>query len=214
MNFKESLTQLYAAVVVAAILVVAAAGQATGTHASGAKGAPVSRAGTAPASADPINQVDFANFSYPSGCSDGGKDSRFPAVITVVKGGWQGPQSDEGTVSYSVDPPVYGQLLGGSAVQAVISADCFLGNGDLQEVFIYGMSGGQPKLIQRLDAKDWAPDGEWFDMTKATIRNDRLLVTYNAGGSHAQPAWSVTRTMTWNGRKFVAGAATRKPYKP
>lgn len=161
----------------------------------------------------PIRQVDFANFAYPSGCSDSGKDPRFPAVITVSKGAWESGNKDD-NVSYSVNPPIYGKLIGNGKEQAVIFADCFLGNGDWEEVFVYEMSGKQAAMIQRISYLDCAPDHDFFDLKAVAIRGGRLLASYTAGGNHAQPRWVVTRTFLWNGRKFVPGQADRKPYKP
>jgi hypothetical protein len=165
-------------------------------------------AGKSPAS---IREVDFRNFRYPTSCSE---DPRFPPVIPVKDGGWEKGKLGEDQISYSVRPPVFGHLLGTTDEQAVIDADCSLGNGDTEEIFIYGMANGQVKLIQRLTDTDWAPNRDAFDETGVTIRNNHLEVTYTSGGSHAQPKWTVSRTMTWNGHKFVPGPVTRKPYKP
>jgi len=159
----------------------------------------------------PIRQVDFRNFSYPTSCSEG--DTRFPAAIPVKNGGW-GPANKSDNNSYWVNAPFYGRLLGGNEEQAVILGDCSLGNGDEDEIFVYGMRAGKPQLIQLIKYPDWAPDRDSYDVTSIAIKNDKLLVTYTAGGNHAQPAWSVTRVMIWNGGKFVSGPATRKPYKP
>jgi hypothetical protein len=161
----------------------------------------------------PIRQVDFANFAYPSGCSDNGKDPRFPAVIAVNKGAWESGNKED-NVSYSVNPPIYGKLIGNDKEQAVVFADCFLGNGDWEEVFVYGMSGKQAAMIQRISYLDCAPDRDFFDLKAVAIRGGRLLVSYTAGGNHAQPQWVVARTFLWNGRKFIPGPATREPYKP
>lgn len=174
----------------------------------------VPQTGSPSAAGDAIRQVDFLSFSYPSGCSERDRGLGFPPVITVVKGKWGQEQTRENHISYSVSMPIYGHLLGRSAEQAVIAADCFLGNGDDEEVFVYGISGGAPKLIQRLSFLDWAPDRDVFDMTGVAIRSNCLVVTYTAGGSHAQPAWSVSRTVLWTGSRFVPGSATRKPYRP
>jgi hypothetical protein len=122
-------------------------------------------------------------------------------------------KSEDNNNSYSVNAPLYGKLLSGSEEQAVILADCFLGNGDTEEIFVYGMQGGKVELIQLIQYPDWAPDRDSYDVLSVAIKNEKLLVTYTAGGDHAQPAWLVTRVMTWNGKKFVAGSATRRPYK-
>ena len=202
---------------VGAVLVMAVAGfildsvrRTNGSH-------PVLSAATAtdPSSGGTsIRQIDFLNFSYESGCSERDQGLGFPPVIAVVKGSWEQGKTGQNYISYSVDPPVYGHLLGGHAEQAVISADCFLGNGDDEEILVFGMSGGEPKLIQRLGWLDWAPDRDVYDISGVAIRNNHLVVTYTAGGNHAQPTWSVTRSFIWDGGKFMAGPATRKAYSP
>jgi hypothetical protein len=109
--------------------------------------------------------------------------------------------------------PIYGKLLGNDEQQAVIFADCFLGNGDSEEVFVYGIANGKPALIQRIELSDCAPDRNYYDMQSAIIKNGHLLISYSSGGSHAQPEWIVTRMFSWDGHSLVRGQATWKSYR-
>ena len=160
-----------------------------------------------------IRQVDFRNFRYPSGCSKADPGLGFPPIIPVVNGKWEKGAVGENYVSYGAAPPIYGKLLGGNEEQAVVSADCFLGNGDDEEIFVYGMTGAKPTLVQRLTISDWAPEGDSWRTTDIAVRNNRIVISYFSGGSHAQPAWTITTNLRWNGSKFVRAETVRKPFK-
>lgn len=158
-----------------------------------------------PAVVTGIRKIDFRDFRYPSGCSK--DDHDYPAIIPVAAGKWE-----KGNNDYEISPPKYAKLLGTNDEQAVIVAGCFLGNWSDTEVFVYGMRYGKPVLIQRLADSDWAPEGCWIETVKAEVKNNRLVVSFLSGGSHAQPAWSVTTTMKWSGSKFVRTDVARKPF--
>lgn len=166
---------------------------------------------SAPTTVTSIRAIDFRNFRFPSSCSK--DDPQYPAIIPVKDGKWE-KGSDTASADYEVSPPEYARLLGARNEQAMIVASCFLGNWSDTEVFVYGISHGRPVLIQRLTDSDWAPEGCWTETVNTKLKNDRLVVSFLSGGIHARPAWSVTTTMKWNGKRFVRADVARKPFNP
>lgn len=169
-----------------------------------------------PAGQADIRSVDFRNFTYPSHCSTSDASLGFPPLIPVVKGEWNKTTSSGGKIAYNVGPPSYGDLLGNGREQAVIDGDCFLGNGDDEEVFVYGMKGGRPSLIQYLSPRDWDDPamGIAFDVRKVRIEGKQIAISYDAGGYAARPAWTVTSFLQWNGSSFMRTRSTRQRFVP
>lgn len=161
-----------------------------------------------------IRDVNFRDFTYPSGCAKSDPGLGFPAAIPVVNGAWKKGALGQDLISYSVGAPLYGQLLGSAYEQAVVSADCFLGNGDDEEVFVYGMTDAEPMLIQRLTPSDWTvPAWGIAWVTKSIqVEDEEIKVTYLAGGFRARPAWIAEVALRWNGTRFVRASTDRRPF--
>lgn len=160
--------------------------------------------------AQDVRTVDFQNFDYPADC---GADD-FPKVIHVSNGGWQKTLQNGSIIGFSLAKPVFGFLTGGAQEDAVVLGDCELGEGEVSQIFVYRVIGGKLQLI-KVPESAWEEHPNEFDwgVSKADIKNKQLLVTYIAGGSHAQPAWDATSTLQWNGSKFTRVKTVRVPHK-
>ena len=160
--------------------------------------------------AQDVRTVDFQNFDYPADC---GADD-FPKVIHVSNGGWQKTLQNGSIIGFSLAKPVFGFLTGGPQEDAVVLGDCELGEGEVSQIFVYRVIGGKLQLI-KVPESAWEEHPNEFDwgVSKADIKNKQLLVTYIAGGSHAQPAWDATSTLQWNGSKFIRVKTVRVPHK-
>jgi hypothetical protein len=82
-----------------------------------------------------------------------------------------------------------------------------MSNVDYEEVFIFEMSAGIPKMLAKLMPSDWGK-GEQCSGANCPIRdlhvsNQQLFLRFGVGGSHAQPAWFDTTGFQWSGTNFV-----------
>jgi murein DD-endopeptidase MepM/ murein hydrolase activator NlpD len=166
-----------------------------------------------------IHGVAFLNFDYPSDCWKDYPNSGFDRIIHVANGEWKkGAGVEEiyfGIVSNEV---VYGDLNGDGQDEAVVHTACGFtaGNAWYDEVFVFAVSGGAPKLLTKLTPSDWSQDawGIMWRVTDVQVNNGQLVITYLVGGSHAQPAWIATARFQWNGGGFVRTGLDRKASEP
>jgi hypothetical protein len=159
-----------------------------------------------------IHTIDFRNFDYPANCWKDVDD--YPKVIHVSNGGWEKTLKNGSIIGFSLAKPVFGYVTGGPQEDAVVSGDCELGEGMASEVFVYKVVGGKLQLT-KVPTSAWEEhpkELDWY-VSGVRINNKQLLVTYVAGGSHAQPAWDVTSTLQWNGSKFIRIKTVRVPHK-
>ena len=91
--------------------------------------------------------------------------------------------------------------------------DCEPGEGVISKIFVYKVVDGKVKL-NKLPASVWEEhlNDDW-GVSGVRIINKQLLVTYAAGGSHAQQAWDMTSTLEWNGSRFIRVKTVRVPHK-
>jgi hypothetical protein len=162
-----------------------------------------------------IHQVDFRNFSYQSDCSKQMGDGSNP-VIRVSNGKWQKGNPVEGNmISFSIARMMYGKLNGNGGEQVVVMTSCQgMSNFDYEEVFIFEMSSGIPKILAKLSPSDWG-HGEQCSGANCQIRelhvsNQQLSLSFGVGGSSAQPAWLDTASFQWSANKFIRKGVTRK----
>ena len=156
-----------------------------------------------------IHAIDFRNFDYPADC---GSDD-YPKVIHVSNGGWDKILEGGSIIGFSLAKPVFGYITGGPGEDAVVVGDCEPGQGVFSKIFVYKVVDGKVKL-NKLSASVWEEhlNDDW-GVSGVRINNKQLLVTYAAGGSHAQQAWDVTSTLQWNGSKFIRIKTVRVPHK-
>lgn len=160
-----------------------------------------------------IRAADFSNFDYSSNCSSEYKGSGFKGVMRTTNGQWN-PQAGTSGIVFSVGKPIYGDLIGDGHEEAIIPASCGYqtGNGWYEEVFIYGMRQSAVSLLSRLSTVDWGTDS--WRLTNDGVRLDGrdLLISYYAGGSHAQPAWVATARFRWNGSRLARIGVGKQPF--
>jgi hypothetical protein len=166
-----------------------------------------------------IRRVDFLNFDYPSDCWE--HFDGFGKVIHVSNGQWTkediggfavGKRASEWMVSY-------GDLKGDGQDEAVVVTSCQgLANFDYEEIFVFEMSAGSPRLLARLSPLDWGKgeegNGGMFQISEVHVNSHQLRVSFYAGGSHASPAWIDTATFQWVGNRLVRTRLDRRPFKP
>lgn len=157
-----------------------------------------------------IHAIDFGNFDYPADC--GVED--FPKVIHVTEGGWEKTLEGGSIIGFSLTKPVFGHITGGPEEDAVVLGDCELGEGAVSRIFVYKVVAGKLQLTKIPESawEEHSNELDWY-VSKVDIKNNQLLVTYIAGGSHAQPAWDATSTLHWSGSKFVRVKTVRVPHK-
>jgi len=177
-----------------------------------------------------IRAADFRNFSYTSDCSNEMGDGS-DKVIRVSNGEWvKGRVEDGDMIGFSVAKIVYGDLKGDGSEEAVVATSCSgMANFDYEELFIFEMSAGSPKLLVRLTPSDWGrkSPNQRFVLKAATgdncsgpncpilelsVANRQLAVGVGVGGSHACPEWIVTQKLQWNGHQFVRAGSDRKAH--
>jgi hypothetical protein len=164
-----------------------------------------------------IRRVDFRNFNYVSDCWKTYSNAGFNQIIHVSNGEWKhGSGSDE--IYFAPDKAIYGDINGDGRDEAVVRTSCgsesYTGHHD--EVFVFGVAAGSPKLLVRLSSSDLSgPSSDFvWGVSNVKIINQQLLVNYLAGGPRAQPAWDATAKFKWNGVRFVRTGINRKPFMP
>jgi hypothetical protein len=178
---------------------------------------PASRAATGPAAGSEIRRVDFGNFTYGSDCGKSYSNSGFPQEIHILAGAWkQGSGYD--AVYFTADKAIYGDLAGDGKDEAVVRTSCGfeMNTQHHDEVFVFSMAVGRPVLVVRFSSADLnapSPDFVWA-ITKVQVRDQKLAISYLAGGPRAQPAWDTTARFKWNGHRLVRLDVARKPFRP
>jgi hypothetical protein len=84
------------------------------------------------------------------------------------------------------------------------------------EIFVFGIVSGRPKLLAKLSSSDWN-EPTWGITRRVAndgieIKNGEIIVSYYAGGSHAEPAWIATAMFRWDGTRFKRIALDRKKF--
>ncbi|MBK9152803.1 MAG: hypothetical protein IPM25_00970 [Chloracidobacterium sp.] len=105
-----------------------------------------------------IRKVDFANFTYPAFCASEESEN-----ITVKNREYSYERQEDGYVDrmyMRVYEPVFGDLTGDGRDEAAIVSICNTGGtGQFSEGYVFGMSGGKPKLLARFEGGDRAYGG-------------------------------------------------------
>lgn len=163
-----------------------------------------------------IRNVDFRNFSYSSDCSREFGDGS-DKIIQLTNGKWQ-KGANEDAIYMNLERVMYGDLVGDGTEQAVVETSCSgTSNFGMQEIFVFEMTAGSPKLLARLTGTDWGKGQDCSGPTCTPLEihvNTRLLsVGFGVGGSHACPDTLVTAKFVWNGKQFVRIGLDRTPYK-
>ena len=160
-----------------------------------------------------IRSVDFQNFSYESNCSEK-VDAGFGKIIPATNGSWKkGSLETEDSLGFSVVKVFYGDVKGDGQVEAVVHTACLPpANWDYEELSVFEMSGGAPRLLARLTPGEGLADhGPRYDVVKAD--GGELSVSYQVTGEHgsgACPEWTVTERFRWNGSRFVSKGQSRR----
>lgn len=139
-----------------------------------------------------IRAIDFRNLDYPADC---------------------GILEDGSIIAFSLAKPVFGYVTGGPEEDAVVVEDCQPGEGIISKIFVYKIVDAKLQLT-KIPSSVWEEhlNDDW-GVSGVRINNKQLLVTYAAGGSHAQQAWDLTSTLQWNGSKFIRIKTVRVPHK-
>jgi hypothetical protein len=92
-----------------------------------------------------------------------------------------------------------------------------MANFDYEELFVFEMSAGSPKLLARLSPSEWGKgeqcSGANCPMLGLRIDNRQLAVGFGTGGSRACPDQETTVKFQWNGGQFLRAALDRVPYR-
>jgi hypothetical protein len=152
-----------------------------------------------------IRSIDFQNFSYESKCLD----ENAPAnLIHVSKG-----QANNQDGQFWMDKPAYGDFKGDGHELAAVALGCHPAdmspNVNFSEVFIFQMSGSEPKLLATLPPSFWKERR----VTGLKVSNQQLAVDFlemGDRGSNACPEWIVTSKLHWDGNRFVTASESRR----
>jgi hypothetical protein len=124
-----------------------------------------------------IRAVDFRNFEYEPYCV-----GEMAERITVTDGEFYEEKEEDGFVDrffFRIFEIVYGDLTGDKRDEAIILSVCNTGGtGDFSEGFVYGISGGKPKLLVRIPGGDRAYGG----LRTARVEGGVLVVESNDVG--------------------------------
>ena len=89
-------------------------------------------------------------------------------------------------------------------------------NFEIGDILVFFMEAGSPHLLAELSPMDWGKgeqdNGGDFQVSDLRVRNQRLAISFYAGGSHAEPAWVVTARFHWSGSRFERVGIDRKPF--
>jgi hypothetical protein len=138
-----------------------------------------------------IEDVDFANFTYPSFAG-------LPSV-PARDGDYCSPPDRD--VCVTVGAPAYGDLTGDGVSEAVISLGAVFrtGNGSHTAGFVYTLVDGQPRLIGRFAGGDRGSGG----ILDVAIRKQRLIVLRMQASCASCTDATEEDTFRWNGRRLV-----------
>jgi hypothetical protein len=161
-----------------------------------------------------IRSFDFRNADYPSGCSALIREPRFGDVIRVKNGEWKDGIGNE-EIYFSVGKIFYSDLDGDSRDEAIVETSCAPSGANYweTEIYIFKISDGQLKLMQRLSRGDWVGSEMAYRVSAVKVIAHEIRVSYFAGGSHAQPAWVITAKFRCNNGRFVRISTDRKVFK-
>jgi hypothetical protein len=180
--------------------------------------AEVTPSSTANAPISDIRKVDFRNFEYASDCWSK-MDPSFDKVMRVSNDQWTKPTSDMPGADYlfSVKSVRFGDVGPGGEQAAVVHTACGgTVNFEYNEVFVFGIAAGHPKLLTRLGPSDWGAgeedNGGEFQVESVRTGQKHIEISFYAAGFHAQPKWIDTATFAWQGERLVRTGLTRTPY--
>jgi len=138
-----------------------------------------------------IQDVDFTNFTFPS----------FAGLksIPVQNGDFCSPPNED--VCVTLRGPRYGDLTGDGLPEAVLSLHAVFrsGNGSHSMGFVYGLIGGQPRLLGRFAGGDRGNGG----IIEYRIRRQRLEVLRMQASCAACSDATEEDVFKWNGRRLV-----------
>jgi hypothetical protein len=162
-----------------------------------------------------IRNIDFRNFGYSSDCSKEFGDGS-DKIIHLTNGKWQ-KGANEDAIYMNLERVMYGDLTGTRAEQAVETSCWGATNFGMQELFVFEMAAGSPKLFARLTGADWGKGEDcsapYCSPSELRVGTRLLSVGFGVGGSHACPDTLVTTQFRWNGKQFTRTGLDRKPYK-
>ncbi len=123
----------------------------------------------------------------------------------------------EGEYDLLVRKVVFGDLFGTSDEVAVVHTSCAASsNFGYNNIYIFKQAPAGTALVAHLAPSDWGAgeedNGGLFRIADVQVRGQFLEVTFDAGGSHAEPAWLDTAKFKWNGHEFIRVELVRKSY--
>ncbi len=110
----------------------------------------------------------------------------------------------------------FADLKGDGHDQAVVHTACgfSVATESEDELFVFETLDSKPKLLARLSGHDWG--GRTIEpiwrVKGVEVKDHCIIVSFIAGGSHAEPAWNVATSLQWNGSRFARIALTRKKF--
>jgi hypothetical protein len=168
---------------------------------------------TAPGAEPSVRSVDWLNRTYGSvTVVDGEHEYALDEDGNQVAPDYQ-PKDPDGWVergSFRVAPPVYGDVTGDGAEEAIIiSTENSGGTGQFDGIEVYAMRGGQPVVIGGIPGGDRGDGG----ISDIAIEGNIVVVQRMAsqeGDGACCPSKLQTERWTWNGSTFIEDEAARK----
>jgi hypothetical protein len=147
-----------------------------------------------------LEHVDWSNFTYTFTCY-----SDHPITVKVKNG-----SAELNHVHYSVQKPVFGDLMGNGQKEAVIRFQCSAADVAPAQVFVYAGTAQHPHLLATLPTED----RPWFSVQQVRIPNRTLKLSgygYKLQDPLCCPSLWTTRIYRWNGSRFVVIATYSSP---
>ncbi|HUB00356.1 MAG TPA: hypothetical protein VMA34_18625 [Terracidiphilus sp.] len=152
------------------------------------------------------------NASYPSACFQVFSDVGFGKMMSLHNGDWDNGQSDPvkhayfGVINKKI---IFTSLTRDGRREAVVPTACgiYASTEAYTEVFVIDTSSPALTVLARLSPEDWGDNSSGityiWNTSDIRVKNGLLLVSFQLGGSHAQPDWDATSGFRWNGSRFV-----------
>lgn len=174
-----------------------------------------------------IRQVDFLNFTYPTGpndCSNPPPDGRRTVDIT---GGRFMKQFGDGELQYEIDKRhvAFGNITGSPTDEAVIALRCsFMPNFWANTIYIYTLKNGLPVRLATITGdtieKDYTKyysgndNGPVWDVSSMKAGGGRIILEGLVDSPHVCPVNIAQFVYAWNGSNFTLAGKPVKRRNP
>jgi hypothetical protein len=157
-------------------------------------------------------RTQLLNASYPSACDKVFSDVGFESPIPLQNGEWDNGQPDPvqhayfGIIGKKI---IFANLTRDGHREAVVPTACgiYASTEAYTEVFVIDISSPALTVLARLSPEDWGDNSRGityiWNTSDVRVANGLLLVSFELGGSHAQPDWDATSGFRWDGSRFV-----------